>query len=113
MKRVCKLNVMKLFMSDSYENQKDLKLQLDLMFKQLVTPSVCSSKKSSRYSERSSQSSVRERRKLEKAKLNIEALKRRQEIHREIEQMEKGKSELRRKIELLEAETRIKQAQID
>lgn len=106
----------KLSMSDSYENQRDLKLQLDLMLKRLVAPSLSGSKKSSRSSRpsvRSSRSSVRERKKLEEAKLNVEALRRRQEIDREIEQMEKGKAELERKIELLEAETRVKQAVID
>lgn len=113
----------KLFMSDCYENQRDLKLQLDILFKRReneykreLAPSVSNFSKSSKRSLRnslSSRSSVKERKRLEEAKLNIESLKKRQEIDREIEQMEKGKAELRRKIELLEAETRVKQAVID
>ena len=78
----------KLFMSDSYENQRDLKLQLDILFKRReneykreLAPSVSNFSKSSKRSVRnslSSRSSVKERKRLEEAKLNIESLKKRQ-----------------------------------
>jgi len=61
----------------------------------------------------SSRSSVRERRKLEEAKLQVVALKERQEIDRQMEKIEKEKAELSRKIELLDAETKLKQAAIN
>lgn len=108
----------KVLMTDSYENQKHIKFQLDILLNRRneKTPSESGfSRHSSRSgrSSRSSRSSVRERKRLEEAKLNIETLKRRQDIERQMEEMEKGKAELSRKIDLLEAETKVKQAAID
>lgn len=40
-----------------------------------------------------------------KAKLEILALKEKQELQRELERVEKGKAELNRKLELLDAKT--------
>ena len=118
----------RLLMSDSYETQRDLKLQLDILLDQRRArysaqrsrpPSESGYSKASIRSGRSSRSSgssrssVREKKRLEEARLNIEMLKRRQQIDRRMEEVEKGKAELSREIELLEAETQVKQATID
>lgn len=47
------------------------------------------------------------------AKLEMHALRERQELQRELEEAEEGKAELSRKLELLDARTKVKQAEID
>lgn len=43
----------------------------------------------------------------------MHALRERQELQRELEEAEEGKAELSRKLELLDARTKVKQAEID
>lgn len=50
---------------------------------------------------------------VEGAKLEMHALRERQELQRELEEAEKGKTELSRKLELLDIRTKVKQAEID
>lgn len=50
---------------------------------------------------------------VEGAKLEMHALRERQELQRELEETEKGKTELSRKLELLDIRTKVKQAEID
>ena len=58
--------------------------------------------------------SVKERKRLmEEAKLEIRVLKEKQELQRELERVEKGKAELNRILELLDAKTKLQQTEID
>ena len=58
--------------------------------------------------------SVKERKRLmEEAKLETGALKEKQELQRELERVEKGKAELNRKLELLDAKTKLQKTEID
>ena len=111
-------------MIDSYENQRDLKLQLDILVRkwrvkrQRASPpsESCFSLRSGKSgkSNVSSRNSVQERMKVvEEAKLQMRALQERQELQRELEEVEKGKAELSRKLELLDVRTKVKQAEID
>ena len=62
----------------------------------------------------SSRNSVQQKKRIiEGAKLEVHALRERQELQRELEKAEKGKAELSRKLELLDARTKVKQAEID
>ena len=62
----------------------------------------------------SSKSSVKEKRRAAaEAKLEMQALKEKQELERKLEQVERGKEELSRKLELLTAKTNMEQAEID
>ena len=49
---------------------------------------------------------------MEGAKLEMQALKEKQELQRELEKVEKGKAELNRKLELLDAKTVLQQTKI-
>ena len=108
----------KALMIDSYDNQRDMKLQLDVMVNDWRAkmkgmerpPSECGlSMKSA-----SSRNSVKEKKRMiEEAKLEMQTLKERQELQRKLEEVEKGKAELSRKIELLDAKTKVKQAEMD
>ena len=60
------------------------------------------------------QCSVKERRRLvEEAKLRIQTLREKQELERQLELAEQSKTELRRKLKLLNAEAELKHARID
>ena len=108
----------KALMIDSYDNQRDMKLQLDVMVNDWRAkmkgmerpPSECGlSVKSA-----SSRNSVKEKKRMiEEAKLEMQTLKERQELQRKLEEVEKGKAELSRKIKLLDAKTKVKQAEMD
>lgn len=50
---------------------------------------------------------------VEGAKLEMHALRERQELQRELEETKKGKTELSRKLEFLDIRTKVKQAEID
>ena len=111
--------------NDSYDSQRDMKLQLDILVgewrekkKRELRP--LSEYNFSQVSARSVKSSalsaisVKERKKLmEEAKLEIRALKEKQELQRELERVEKGKAELNRKLELVDAKTKLQQTEID
>ena len=111
--------------AENYDNQRDAKLQLDYMvdlwqrnrerYRGPPSESRHSSKSMrSRGSGGSSRSSVRERRRsLEEAKLRMQTLKDKQEIERQLELAEQSKTELSRKLKFLEAEAKLKQAEID
>ena len=61
-----------------------------------------------------SRNSVQERKRVvEEAKLEIQALQQRQELQRKLEEVDKGKAELSRKLELLNARTKVKRAETD
>ena len=112
-------------MAENYDNQQDAKLQLDYMvdlwqrnrerYRGPPSESRHSLKSMrSRSSGGSSRSSVRERwRSLEEAKLRMQTLKDKQEIERQLELAEQSKTELSRKLKFLEAEAKLKQAEID
>lgn len=62
----------------------------------------------------SSTNSVKERKRLmEGAKLEMQVLKEKQELQRELERVKKGKAELNRKLELLDAKTKVQQTEMD
>jgi len=115
----------RVLMIDSYDNQRDMKVQLDILVNDWRTkrkgvgspPSESGLSVRSAKSERSyasSRNSVKEKKRvIEVAKLEMEALKRRQDLQRELEQVEKGKAELSRKMELLNAKTRVRRAEVD
>ena len=111
-------------MIDSYENQRDLKLQLDVRVRewkgngQRASPpsESCFSLRSGKSgkSDASSRNSVQQKRRIvEGSKLGMHALRERLELQRELEEAEKGKAELSGKLELLVARTKVKQAEID
>ena len=112
-------------MTGSYDNQRDIKLQLDIMVngwrvnykgkERLPSESGFSMKSiKSDKSYASNRSSVKERKRaMEEARLKMETLRERQELERELEEVEKSKTELNRRIELLNAESEVKQAEID
>ncbi|CAB4042058.1 Hypothetical predicted protein, partial [Paramuricea clavata] len=112
-------------MTDNYNDQRDVKLQLDYMVdlwqtnreRYLKPPSESGyslASRKSRSSRTSSRSSVKERRKvMEEAKLKMQTLKEKQELERQLEVAEQSKTELSRKIKLLNAEAELKQAKID
>ena len=112
-------------MIDSYDNQRDMKLQLDILVndwrakrKELEGPpfesglSLKFAKSVKSYA--SSGYSLKEKKRLmEEAKLEIQALKEKQELQRKLEEIEKGKAELSRKMELLDAETKVQRTEMD
>ena len=113
-------------MFDNYNDQRDVKLQLDdtvdlwwtnrEKYKKAPSESGHSLKslksRSSRTS--SSRSSVKEKRRLvEEAKLRIQTLREKQELERQLEVAEQSKTELSRKLKLLNAEAELKHAKID
>jgi len=111
-------------MIDSYEDQRDMKLQLATLVckwranRQRVSPpseagfSLKSGK--SEKSNSSSRNSVKEKtRVVEEAKLEMQALQERQELQRNLEEVDNGRAELSRKLELLNARIKVKQAEID
>ena len=49
---------------------------------------------------------------MEEAKLEMLALKEKQELQRELEEIEKGKAELIRKLELLDAKTKVQRTEM-
>ncbi|XP_068720527.1 arginine and glutamate-rich protein 1-like [Montipora capricornis] len=116
---------MRALMIDSYDNQRDLKLQSDVLVndwrakrKELERPPSESglSLKSARSvkSYASSRNSVKKRKRLmEEAKLEMQALKEKQELQRELEEIEKGKAELSRKLELLDAKTKVQRTEME
>ena len=58
--------------------------------------------------------SVKEQKRLmEEAKLVIRAFEEKQELQRELERVEKGKTDLKRKLELLDAKTKLQQTKVD
>ena len=112
-------------MINSYNNQIDLKLQSDVLVndwrakrKELGRPpsesglSLKSAKSEKSYA--SSRISLKERkRQIEEAKLEMQALKEKQELQRELEETEKGKAELSRKLELLDAKTKVQRTEME
>jgi len=50
---------------------------------------------------------------MKEAKLEMQALKEIQELQRELEEIEKGKAELGRKLELLDAKTKVQRTEMD
>jgi len=61
-----------------------------------------------------SRNSVQERKRVvEEANLEMQALQERQELQRELEEVDKGRAELSRKLELFNARTKVKRAEID
>ncbi|XP_028415652.1 uncharacterized protein LOC114539013 [Dendronephthya gigantea] len=113
-------------MTDSYNNQRDLKLQIDCVISMweinkerfAAPPSEFNLSVASRMSRRSkassSRSSAKERRKaIEEVKLKMEAMKKKHELERQLEVTEQAKVELNRKLNLLAAETELKQAEMD
>ena len=116
---------MRALMIDSYDNQRDLKLQSDVLVndwrdkrKELETPpsesglSLKSAKSVKSYA--SSRNSLKERKRLmEEAKLGMQALKEKQVLQRELEEIEKGKVELSRKLELSDAKTKVQRTEME
>ena len=116
---------MRALMIDSYDNQRDLKLQLDVLVndwrakrKELERPpsesglSLKSAKSVKSYA--SSGNNLKERKRLmEEAKLEMQSLKEKQELQRELEEIEKGKAELSRKLELLDAKTKVQRTEME
>ena len=111
-------------MLDSYNNQRDMKLQLDILVnnwrakkKGMNRPPSESgfSLKSARTDKScASRNSVKEKKRvIEETKLEMQALQEKQELQRRIEEIERGKAELSRKLELLDAKTKVKHAEID
>ena len=111
-------------MIDSYENQRDMKLQLETLVcewranrRRVSPPSEAGFSLKSDKSEKSnatSRNSVQERKRVvEEAKLEMQALQERQELQRKLEEVDKGRAELSRKLELLNARTKVKRAEID
>ena len=106
----------KVLLIDSYNNQRDMKLQLEILLNEWRTNKQRKEKSPSEsgFSRASSRSSVKEKKRLsEEAKLKMRALRERQDLDRQMEEIEKGKAELSRKIKLLDAETKVKQAAIE
>lgn len=115
----------RVLMIDSYDNQRDMKLQLDILVNDWRAKrtgagsppsesglSVRSAKSEKSYA--SSRNSVKEKKRvIKEAKLEMETLEKRQELQRKLEQVEKGKAELTRKMELLNAKTRMRRAEVD
>ena len=116
---------MRALMIDSYDNQRDMKLQLDILVndwrarrKGMERPpsesglSLKSAKSVKSYA--SSGNSLKERKRLmEEAKLEMQALKEKQELQRELEEIEKGKAELSRKLKLLDAKTKVQRTEME
>ena len=111
-------------MIDSYENQRDMKLQLETLVcewranrRRVSPPSEAGFSLKSDKSEKSnaiSRNSVQERKRVvEEAKLEMQALQERQELQRKLEEVDKGRAELSRKLELLNARTKVKRTEID
>ena len=113
----------KQFIIDSYQNEREMKLQLEILINQWrkkgvgTPPSESGLSHGSDKSERScvsNRSSVKEKRKVAaEAKLEVQTLKEKQELERKLEEVERSKAELNRKLELLSAKTKMKQAEID
>ena len=116
---------MRALMIDSYDNQRDMKLQLDILMndwktkrKELERPpsesglSLKSAKSVKSYA--SSGNSLEERKRLmEEAKLEMQALKEKQELQGKLEEIEKDKAELSRKLELLDVKTKVQRTEMD
>ena len=116
---------MRALMTDSYDNQRDMKLQLDILVnywrakrKGLQRPpsesglSLKSAKSVKSYA--STGNSLKERKRLmEEAKLEMQALKEKQELQRDLEEIEKGKAELSRKLKLLDAKTKVQRTEME
>ena len=106
---------------DSYDNEQELKFTLEILVNQWrvernrdqTSPSECSLSVKSAKSCSSTTSSIKKKRMLEEAKIEMQALKEKQQLHRELEEVEKGKTELSRKMELLNAKNKMKYAEID
>lgn len=101
---------------DSYENQRDMKWQLENLLNEWRANKhrPKSPRSESGFSRASSSYSIKEKTKfMEEARLRVNALKQKQDLDRQMEQIEKQKAELSRKIELMDAETQAKQAAID
>ena len=110
---------------DSYDNQRDTKLQLDILVndwrakrKELEIPpsesglSLKSTKSVKSYA--SSENSSNERKRLmEEAKLEMQALKEKQDLQRKLEEIERGKAELGKKLELLDAKTKVQRTEME
>jgi hypothetical protein len=111
-------------MIENYNDQRDVKIQLDytveLWMKNREKYGETSSELGhslrsarSRYSTATSRSSAKEKRRLvEEAKLKIQTLREKQELERQLEVTEQSKTELRRKLKLLNAEAELKHAKI-
>ena len=57
---------------------------------------------------------MKERKRLmEEANLEMQALKEKQELQRELDEIEKGKVELSRKLELLDVKTKVQRTEMD
>ena len=79
-----------------------------------TSPSECGLSVKSAKSRSSTTSSIKEKKRMvEEAKIEMQALKEKQQLQRELEEVEKGKSELSRKMELLNAKTKMKYSEID
>lgn len=50
---------------------------------------------------------------MEEANLEMQALKEKQELQRELDEIEKGKVELSRKLELLDVKTKVQRTEMD
>ena len=107
----------------SYQNEREMKLQLEILINQWrkkgvgTPPSESGLSHGSDKSERScvsNRSSVKEKRRVAvEAKLEVQTLKEKQELERKLEEVERSKAELNRKLELLSAKTKMEQAEID
>lgn len=108
---------------DSYQNEREMKLQLEILINQWrkkgvgTPPSESGLSHGSDKSERScvsNRSSVKEKRRVAvEAKLEVQTLKEKQELEHKLEEVERSKAELNRKLELLSAKTKMEQAEID
>ena len=106
----------------SYQNEREMKLQLEILINQWrkkgvgTPPSESGLSHGSDKSERScvsNRSSVKEKRRVAvEAELEVQTLKEKQELERKLE-VERSKAELNRKLELLSAKTKMEQAEID
>ena len=100
---------------DGYETQRDMKWQLEnLLNDWRAKKQRPRSPSESVFSRASSSHSIKEKTKsMEEARLKVNALKQKQDLDRQMEQIEKQKAELSRKIELIDAETQAKQAALE
>lgn len=107
----------------SYQNEREMKLQLEILINQWrkkgvgTPPSESGLSHGSDKSERScvsNRSSVKEKRRVAvEAELEVQTLKEKQELECKLEEVERSKAELNRKLELLSAKTKMEQAEID
>nr|XP_058973685.1 uncharacterized protein LOC131800008 [Pocillopora verrucosa] len=107
----------------SYQNEREMKLQLEILINQWrkkgvgTPPSESGLSHGSDKSERScvsNRSSVKEKRRVAvEAELEVQTLKEKQELECKLEEVERSKAELNRKLELLSAKTKMEQAEVD